>query len=592
MSSYKQGTKPAARTRLRISILCLALVAAVLLVYGRTRTFDFTNYDDDEYVTDNTHVLTGLNTGNVRWALTSFHASNWHPVTWLSHMVDVQVFGVNSARHHLVNVAFHGANSVLLFLLLARITGAFWPSALVAALFGLHPLHVESVAWVSERKDLLSTLFWLLTVGAYARYAEARSKSENRNSKTEIRTRPALWYGVALVLFTVGLMSKPMVVTLPFVLLLLDYWPLQRLQFEVGGSKLKTVLPLLWEKTPFLCLAVISSIVTLMAQQKAMTPYPFGIRLENALVSYGGYVRAMFWPAGLAPIYPHLARHLGFWKVLSAVALIGGITAGVAVGRRRFPYLATGWLWYLGTLVPVIGLIQVGIQARADRYTYIPLIGLFIVVAWGAGDIARRWSVPRAVVAGGAGVVLAALSIVSIGQVGYWRDSITLFTRTLAVTEGNFQAHCNLGDALAQSGQGEAALLHYREALQIWPKCRSAMVNMGNTLALLHRPREAAACFTRALALDPGSADLLTNLGNTAAEQGQWDEAVKYYRRSIEMAPSNNGDVYVNLGYVLQNQKKFAEAESAFTGALHVNPRNAKAKQALEQLHATSKAGR
>ncbi len=579
----------------------LALVVVVLLVYGRAATFNFTNYDDDEYITDNSHVLTGLSIANLQWAFTGYHAANWHPVTWLSHMMDVQLLGLKPAGHHLVNVGFHCANSVLMFLLLVHLTGARWRSAFVAALFALHPLHVESVVWVSERKDLLSTFFALLTVGAYVRYAKGRDKTEVMDQGAGAGTAAHLsritlnapcFYAAALLFFTLGLMSKPMLVTLPFVLLLLDYWPLGRLAMPAETRDAGAVGPNLWkrwamllaEKLPFLVLVVVSSTITLAAQQKAMTPYPFVIRLENALVAYAAYILAMLWPVDLAPIYPHPASHLPLWKILCASTALAGISIALLLGRRRRPYLPVGWLWYLGTLVPVIGLIQVGVQARADRYTYLPLTGLFIIIAWGAADLARHWRVPKTALAAVAGLVLSAMSALTFTQTGYWRDSRTLFTHTLAVTQGNFQAHCNLGDALARGGQCEEALTHYERALQIWPSCRNALVNMGNTLALLKRPREAAECFKRALPLDPACADILTNLGNTAAEQGQWDEAVDCYTKSIRLAPSNNGDVYVNLGYVLQMRKRFADAEEAFANALRTNPGNTKARQALSEL--------
>ncbi len=454
-------------------IVCLLLLSVTLAVYWQIGDHQFTNYDDTLYVTDNPHVKPGLAGGSVIWAFTATEEANWHPLTWLSHMVDCQLFGLRPRGHFLTSLFLHLANVLLLFAVLKRMTGALWRSAFVSALFALHPLHVESVAWVAERKDVLSTLFWLLTMLAYARYVERPTRAR---------------YVLTLVAFTLGLMAKPMLVTLPFVLLLLDYWPLDRMAYGGKGDdppkrtrkrthSCEQRLPLsrlVWEKIPFFALAAISSVVTFSFQQRAgamadMEIFPLSSRIANALVSYLRYMGKIIWPSDLAVLYPHPGTSLPLWWGAAAGLALLGLSILVVLVIRRRPYLAVGWLWYVGTLVPVIGLVQVGVQAYADRYTYVPLIGLFIMIAWGVPDLVGRWAQTRTVLAVLAATALAALTACTWIQLGYWKDSVSLFTHTLQVTTKNYVAHNNLGNALADRGEVEAAISQYTEALRIKP---------------------------------------------------------------------------------------------------------------------------
>ena len=410
----------------RPALLSLLLIVLTLAAYWPVRHAGFTNCDDDAYVTENPPVLHGLTGNGVKWAFTTFHASNWHPLTWLSHMADCSLFGENAAGSHLVNVGFHLANTLLLLLLLWRLTGAVWRSGFVAALFALHPLHVESVAWIAERKDVLSTCFGLLTLLAYVRYVEG-SKVQSPKSK--------VWYGLALLCFVLGLMSKPMLVTWPFILLLLDYWPLRRLQLSTGHSKLKTLLFFVREKLAFFGLAAAASAVTFWAQKTggAVVPLqelPLLNRLANVAVAYVAYLAKAFWPTRLAVLYPFVLD-LPVMKVALAVVGLLAATVFSFLAARRAPYVLMGWVWFVGTLVPVIGLVQVGNQAMADRYTYIPLVGVFIVVSWGAVDLTSRWRGQRFALSAGAAVVLAGCFIGTRLQVGYWRNSLALFSHAL-----------------------------------------------------------------------------------------------------------------------------------------------------------------
>jgi hypothetical protein len=444
--------------RRRSLVIGLGLLAAIGVVYWPVRHFEFINFDDDVYVWANPEVQNGLTLRGLAWAFTTGHAGNWHPLTWLSHMLDCQLFGVNAGAHHLVNVLFHAANTLLLFGVLKRMTGARWRSALVAALFALHPLHVESVAWVAERKDVLSTCFWLLTLWAYVRYVQ---KPEIHYSTAALRPLTSWNYWLALVFFVCGLMSKPMVVTLPLVLLLLDYWPLNR----VAGCKLpaassdperSTLLALVWEKVPFLALAGVSCGLTLWVQQRggavaSVESLPLGLRTGNAVVAYVRYLGHAFWPGGLAVFYPYQAWSLP--TVVGAGVLLAGVT-GVVVWRGRSErHLLVGWLWYLATLIPVIGLVQVGGQSLADRYTYVPLIGMFVLVAWGMPRSLTQPRLGKLAMIAAASAVLCACAVLSWVQVHHWRDSETLFRYALKVTTGSAQAHNNLGVALAAQGK-------------------------------------------------------------------------------------------------------------------------------------------
>jgi hypothetical protein len=471
----QRETSPPKTTRGWLApLVCLGLALAVLVVFLPATRHEFVNYDDLEYVTQNGHVQAGLMWESVAWALSSTQASNWHPLTWLSHMLDCQLYGLKAGGHHLTNLLLHAVNTLLLFLVLRQMTGATWRSAFVAALFGLHPLHVESVAWVAERKDVSSTLFWMLTLWTYALYvargegggARGEGGASNLRSAqhaTQI-TRPSsgltqsatLHYSLALVCFALGLMAKPMLVTLPFVLLLLDYWPLGRLQRSTSNAQLPMIRRLIYEKLPFFALALASSLVTFVVQRKggavsSLTTLSVGARIANAAVSYARYLGKTFWPDNLSVLYPHPGHWL-VWQVAGAGLLLAGGTAGALALRRRRPYLPVGWLWYVGTLVPVIGLVQVGIQSMADRYMYVPAIGVFIMLAWGLWDLTAGWRGQRVALATGGAVALACCGAVTRSQVGYWTNSETLFRRAVQVTKKNYLAYNNLGYYL--SGQG------------------------------------------------------------------------------------------------------------------------------------------
>ena len=425
------------RGRRAVTVL---LVVATLAVYAQVIRHDFVNFDDDKYVYENSHVRSGLTWKGIAWAFTTTVGGNWHPLTWLSHMLDCELFGLNAGYHHLVNVLLHILNSFLLLLVLEKMTGAFWRSATVAALFALHPLHVESVAWVAERKDVLSTLFFMLILWAYVPYAERPSRKR---------------YGLICAFLVLGLMAKPMLVTVPFVLLLLDYWPLERLQLDEskgsdgtrgrpgrsGGGRKQAALRLIAEKVPLLALVAVSSAVTFVAQQRvgAMsmgTSVPLSGRIANALVSYFAYIGKMFWPSHLAVFYPY--RHaVPAWEWAGAALLLVGLSIIVVLAGQRRRYLSVGWFWYLGTLVPVIGLVQVGAQSMADRYTYVPLIGLFLIAVWGAADLTAVWSRGRTGLRALSGVVIVGCMVATSFQVGTWKNGLTLFGHALKVTKAN-----------------------------------------------------------------------------------------------------------------------------------------------------------
>jgi len=447
-------------------LVILLLLGVTFGAFYRVLGGEFLRYDDDVYITLNPFVKAGLSRVGLIWAFATGYNANWHPLTWVSHMLDVEVFGMNAGGHHLTNLILHLANTMLLFLVLRRMTGFVWRSAFVAALFGVHPLHVESVAWIAERKDVLSTLFWLLTIWAYARYAE---------NPTWTRYLPVVLF------FGLGLMAKPMLVTLPFVLLLLDYWPLNRLSFGGKGERTVPVYDLFLEKVPLFAMTALSCLITFRAQQMGgavglLEKLPFAVRAGNALVAYTTYIGKMFWPKNLAVFYPHPGADLPVWQaVVAGLALVSITILVIRAGKPR-PYLSVGWLWYLGTLVPVIGLVQVGAQAMADRYTYVPMIGLFIMLAWGLPGLGgKRLAVP-------ATLVVCALIAVTWRQVGYWRDSISLFRHAISVTEKNAVMHANLGLALRDRGRTDEAIREYREAIRIDPEFAQAHNNLAVAL--------------------------------------------------------------------------------------------------------------
>ena len=565
-------------------LMAALLALATTALYWPVTQCNFVNYDDDLYVTGNPHIQCGMSWRGVKWAFLNPVASNWHPLTVLSHMLDCQLFGLNSWGHHLTNVLVHAVNTALVFLLLRGLTGTFWRSLFVAALFGFHPVHVESVAWVAERKDVLSTFFGLLALIFYAGYAQKRSRIEGRGSRPNtavptLDSRPlALDYSLALLFFAMGLMSKPMLVTWPFVMLLLDYWPLGR------GSRVEGRGPgarrLVAEKIPFFALAAMMSVVTCMVQNRtntlAMIEYlSWGARSENALISYCRYLGKLFWPADLAVFYPH-PGHWPMERVLLAGGLIAGITMLFIVERRRYPFLLMGWLWYCGTLVPVIGLVQAGDQAMADRYAYVPSLGIFIMTIWGVYELTRRWRQQEpALLVAGCLVIVLCFGIMR-QQLEYWKDSRTLFGHALAVTDNNYLAHNNLGNVLNEKGQIDDAISQFQEAIRLKPNYVKAHNNLGTAFLKKGRFDLAISQFQKALQLNPDFVYARNNLATACDRKGQTDEAIRLYREAIQLKP-DYAEAHYNLGTVLLRTDQLTEAIDQFQDAIRLKPNYADA---------------
>ena len=511
-------------------LLALLLLGLVVAVYGQVYDFAFVFIDDKEYIYDNPIVKSGLTWRGIAWAFRSVgYANNWHPLTWLSHMMDIQFFGVNPGAHHLVNMAFHAANTIVLFLTLRAMTGFQSRSAFVAALFAVHPLHVESVAWVAERKDVVSTLFWLLAIWAYVRFA---------------RRPGASGYLAALLAFALGLLAKPMLVTLPFLLLLLDYWPLGRMKREMKpgtfpGGRLRITARLVAEKVPFLALAAGSSLLTWHAQagvRSTLEFLPFPARIANALIAYITYLEKTVWPFRLAIFYPHPGRTIDLGP--AAFALVCLIAATIFTLRSPRPYLKTGWLWYLGTLVPVIGLVQVGPQALADRYTYVPLLGVFILAVWAAGDLLRDDRHGRALLPAGL-IVAGVLSVIAWRQAGFWRDNLSLYGHAVAAVPSSWIGHNNLAAALEDRGRIAEAVSHYQEAIRIRPEFSPAHNNLGLILLGGGKTEEALRHFSDAVRFSPRNVRMLTNYGVALAEAGRPLAAADQIKRALALAPQD-----------------------------------------------------
>jgi tetratricopeptide (TPR) repeat protein len=665
-------------------LICALLVLAVLAVYLPVIELSFLTYDDDYYVTRNPHVAGGLTSAGLRWAFAHVHSANWHPLTWLSHMLDCQIYGLAPAGHHLTNLLFHAANAVLLFLWLRSLTNAFWRSAFVAALFALHPLHVESVAWVAERKDVLCSFFGLLSLWTYTRYVEGRSRdAEYRSQRSGVRgktsgggsnrtadhgprtydpvtVRPgrdripsSIFYLLSLFFFALGLMSKPMLVTWPCLMLLLDYWPLRRMQnaecrmqnAKPGNSQLSTLNPQpsprpfslqplafsLLDKLPFFALSTASCIITLAAQKTGgalvtLTALPLGARMLNAMDSYVHYIVQLFWPANLAVIYTFAGRPSA-GPALAAL-LLAAITLAVLWQRKRRPYLLVGWAWYLGTLVPVIGLVQVGNQTMADRYTYLPAIGIFLMLAWGATELAgallnRRSAkdaslnrpppghsgelpmLRRFGLAAAATAALGACALTTSSQLRYWQNSESLFRHALSVNPNNFIAWNGLGYYLAEQGQARQAEACYRAAVAISPSFAEAWNGLGYALANLGKHDEAITSYEKAVSLspddikarnnlaialaacgrtadakaqcraasqaDPEAAEPHSNLGALLAREGQWDQAIAEYSLALARDPSLN-EARCGLAGALAKQGKLDDAVRELTDLLRLQP--------------------
>ena len=526
-----------------------ALAVSALLVFWQVRNFDFVSYDDDLYVYENQHVVSGLTFDNIVWAFTTGQAANWHPVTWLSLMLDCQLFGANAGRIHLVNILFHLANTLLLFTVLRKMTGSLWPGAFVAAAFALHPMHVESVAWIAERKDVLSVFFWLLAMWAYVRYVNRPKISRY------------LWI---VVFFALGLMSKPMVVTLPFVFLLLDYWPLERIKHFDRQIIYRLVL----EKIPFIVLSIVSSVVTFFTQQSSRVVisfdrFPLKFRVGNALVSYIKYMEKMIWPSRMAVFYPHRYENVSvLYAVLSAILLLA-VTILVLRFAKNHRYLVTGWFWYLGTLIPAIGIVQAGLQARADRYTYIPYIGLFLMLAWGLPQLLSKFPQRKIVLGVSMVIVLTVLGICAHRQTSYWKNGITLFSHTVEVVpQNNWIAYNNLGLAYSHHGRRLEAIEAYKQAIKIKPNLAESYTNMGAAYANLGRLPEAIDAFKMSAQINPDLAEAHYNLGYAYAKLGRYTEAIDIYKQAIKIKP-DYAEAHKNLGvaYLAIGDKNSAMAE-------------------------------
>lgn len=619
-------------------LICLALVILAVIAFSPIKDAGFINFDDNIYVYENAFIKSGLNGDSIQQAF-SFEmakkSGHWHPVTWLSWLIDHSLFGLNPWGYHLINLLLHILNTVLLFLILRRMTKAIWPCAFVAALFAIHPLHVESVAWVTERKDVLSTFFWMLTIGAYSYYVEQREFKR---------------YVFVLLFFVLGLMSKSMLVTLPFVLLLLDYWPLNRFseimpERKIQPEGLKPVIsdkqrkksrkkavekdfvkgtpevekpaafepkfkwsliyPLLLEKIPLFLLSILSSIASYIAAESVGTVafiemLPLDVRIGNAFVSYVAYVGKMILPINLAIFYPHPERVI-LWQVLGAVSLLIAITMAVFWMFKRGPYLITGWLWYLGTLVPVIGIVQAGVQAMADRYTYIPLIGLFIILAWSVPELLKKWEYRKEILWGLSGLCILCLSVVTWMQVGYWSDSVALFSHTLKITDNNWLIYNSRGNAYYDLGNYRLAVDDFDKAIEFKPDYATAYSNRGAVYNHLGNYKKAIEDFDRAIKIKPIYAEAYNNRGSAHKGLGNYKQAIEDFRKAIEIEPDiaefykNRGVVYIHLGYyqqAIEDCNRALEMQPAYAEA-HFNRGNAyftlgNYRQAIEDYNRTT----
>ncbi len=598
----------------RSTIACLLLIVVTLAVYNPITQNQFINFDDNVYITNNPHVREGLSLETTKWAFTTYETGNWHPLTWLSHALDHQLFHLNPAGHHYVNVLLHAVNAVLLFLVLQAATGLTWPSLMVAALFAVHPVNVESVAWAAERKNVLSMFFFLAALQAYTRYAR----------------RPGAWrFAWVGLFFALGLMAKPQVITLPFVLLLWDFWPLQRIAGEVSEktqsdeNPVRSFSAIVLEKVPLFLLAAASAIVTMRAQRAGhavRTVAEYGVygRLGNAAVAYARYITHAFLPLQLAPFYPHPGNSLPAWEVAGSTALLIAITLLVIFQRQR-RYLVVGWCWFLGTLVPMLGLVQVGEQGMADRYAYLPYIGLFVMVIWSLADFAAQRKISTAWLAVPAGAVLLTFAWISHHQITYWHDSETLWTYTLTVTNRNFMAHDNLAQALAKegrspeaiqqfhaaeelhnyppgeilklglyeqnSGHPDGAILQYEKVLQTSaePGLRAAaFANLGLSYLQLGDSDHSQQSYQEALRLDAHNAPSLIGLGVLAQRKGDFAVAANYYSDAMTIQPRDLG--YLLLASALRSAGRLTEAQAAEVQAQHLSEDLRPAQAAADQL--------
>lgn len=578
------------------------LIVASLMAFGRILGNGFVNLDDEMYVTKNPHIQSGVTFQTVKWAFTEVVSSNWHPLTMLSHALDWSLFKDHAGGHHLVNLLLHMMSGLLLFFFLNKSTKSIWPSAFVAAFFVLHPLRVESVAWVSERKDVLSVFFGLAALNVYALYAEKQKISS---------------YLLCLLLFVFGLLSKPMLVTLPFVFLLLDFWPFGRwspaskvlnqipggnanlpAKKKAGKQKLSSanisaknkfsgqnIWYLVLEKTPFFIFSLVFSVITVWAQNKggaiaSLEKISFSERLINAVVAYAAYLGKMIWPANLSVFYPYSSAISG-WVALGAISILIAVTFFVVYFVKKAPFLIVGWLWYLGTLVPVIGLVQVGGQAMADRYTYLPSIGFGIMLAWGVGYLQQKGKLRKKLLIPAAAFIFASLIVLTWQQCGYWKNSVTLFKHALQVTENNYLAHANLAVALASESRDEEALFHYQEAIRINPVHVNAHYNLANLLVKQGKINEAVGLYREVLRMNPHYFDAYNNIGVNLVRLRKYEEAIIYYRRALQIKPDNPG-LHLNIGVAFADNGDLKKAIEHFRAAVHLNPGYADARRALK----------
>lgn len=545
----------------RVTLICLVLTLLVAVVYGRTVTHEFVNYDDNDYITENLHVREGLSRGSVAWAFTTTFHSHWHPLTWLSHMAACELFGLNPGGHHFINLLLHLANTLLLFMILRSMTGTMWRSAMVAALFALHPVNVEPVAWVTGRKDLLSTFFLMLTVWSYVLYVK----------------NPGIWkYLLAILFFCLGLMTKSMVVTVPGILILLDYWPLGRLRTgkepSLGGV---SVTRIVLEKVPFLVLSVVLAVVTVTAfygktPADAVNSVPLIERAAVAVVHYMQYMGKLVWPLHLAFTYSHPDIYPS-WQVLGGWMFLVCATALVIRLAKRLPYLLTGWLWFLGTFVPVIGIMQTQTYGIVDRYAYVPFIGIFIIIIWGAHDVYIKLRLRKIWLIAPVAVLLPAMAVTAWFQTGYWENDLTLCTHAFAVTGGKANVHNNLGVALEKTGRTDEAIRHYREAIRLNPDFQEAHYNLGIALEKQGRMDEAMNCYREALRINPGNARTHYGIGSVLAKTGRIDEAVRHYREALRIDPGY-ARAHYNLGVIMAEAGSTLDAEKHFSEAVRIDP--------------------
>ncbi len=550
-------------------VISLALVAMVWLAFGQTVRYQFVSYDDGDYVYENPNVTAGLTFRGIAWAFTHVHAANWHPLTTLSHMLDCQLYGLQPWGHHLTNVSLHAVGAILLFLALRALTDSTWASAFVAAVFATHPLRVESVAWVSERKDVLSGVFFMLTLLAYARYAR--------------KSRPSIGrYLTVVIVFGLGLMCKPTLVTLPFVLLLLDYWPLgrwhrvkskeqrARSQWSIVGRRVA-------EKIPLFVLSAVSCVVTLYAQKQALEArldLSFIERADNAAVSYVTYLAQMFYPIHLAVLYPYSEGGLKLAPVVLSLLLLVIISVIFVLSRRKYPFLLVGWLWYLGMLVPMIGFIQVGLQPRADRYTYLPQIGLYILITWGALELPGRWRGKYGALGVIGAIIITALIGCSRVQTSYWETSETLWGHAIDTTSNNYVAIYNLGNVLLRKRQPEAAIALFQKAIQIKPDLERPYVDTGSAFMLLGQPDEAIVYYERASEIKPDLPEVWSNLGTAFLSKGQVDEAIQSYQKAVAIKP-DSADMRYNLGRAFADKADWENAIACYEAGLKIRPNDA-----------------